>query len=199
MISAVVLAAGLASRMGRPKQLLRIGGESLVRRAARTALASPVQEVVVVVGAAAEEVRNEIADLPLRVVVNPRFADGMATSLRAGVAALAPESEAVIVLLADQPLLTREVLEALVRRFRETAAPLVVPRYGGQRGNPVLLARALYPELGEVSGDAGAREVVAQHIHEAAFVDVPDARAQRDVDTWEEFEDVKALAEGQRG
>ncbi len=195
MISAVVLAAGLASRMGRPKQLLRLGGETLVRRAVATALAAPVDEVVVVIGSAADQVQAELRTLPVRLVLNPRYAEGMATSLRAGVQALAPDSEAVVILLADQPLLRPEVVAALVERYRADRPPLVVPTYAGQRGNPVLFARALYPELLEAQGDAGARAIVARHLHEAAVVSFEDARLQTDVDTWEEYQALKAALE----
>lgn len=196
MISALVLAAGRATRMGQPKQLLRIAGETLVHRAARTALSAGVDDVVVVVGNAAEEVCADLADLPLRTILNPDYADGMATSLRAGVRALAADSEAVVVLLADQPLLESRIVAALVERFRRSDAPLVVPLYAGRRGNPVLFARALYGELAQVSGDAGARELVAAHLAEAAQVELDEPAAQMDVDTWEEYEWVKALVEG---
>jgi molybdenum cofactor cytidylyltransferase len=199
MISAVVLAAGLASRMGRPKQLLRIGGETLVRRAARTALAAGVDETIVVIGAAADEVGAELADLQVRAVVNPRYAEGQSTSLRAGIQALSPWSEAVVVLLVDQPLLRSEVVAGLISTFRHTGAPLVRPLYAGRRGNPVLFAAALYPELASVQGDAGARDVVRRHEAQAALVPFEDAHAQLDVDTWQEYEAVRALAEGGGG
>ena len=195
MLAALVLAAGRASRMGQPKQLLTLGGETLVRRAARTALASPVDEVLVVVGNAAEAVGAELADLAVRLVPNPLFADGLSTSLVAGVRALAPQTQAVVILLADQPLLTPDVIGGLVARYHETRAPLVAPRYAGQRGNPVLFDRALFPELLAATGDEGAREAVRRHAAEAAWVDFADARAQLDVDTWGEYERVKALLE----
>jgi molybdenum cofactor cytidylyltransferase len=198
MISALVLAAGQASRMGQPKQLLPIAGTSLVRRAVETALGSPVGEVVVVVGRSADEVEHELQGLAARVVRNDRFAEGMSTSLRAGVGALAPHSEAVIVLLADQVLLSTDVVASIVTRYQASRAPLVIPVYGGQRGNPVLFASHLYTELLTVEGDAGARSVVAKHLGDAELVTFDDSKLQMDVDTWDEYQAAKAAVEDRR-
>src|SRR5581483_4820969 len=168
-------------------------------RAATTALASPVDEVVVVLGGAAEAVQAELADLPLRTVVNPRYADGLAGSLRVGVEGLAPDSEAVVVLLGDQPLMRRDVIVALIERFRHGDVLLVVPVYAGTRGNPVLFGRALYPELCAQEGDTGARAVIRRHLGRAALVEFADATPQLDVDTWEDYEAVRALVERRDG
>jgi molybdenum cofactor cytidylyltransferase len=195
MISALVLAAGKASRMGQPKQLLRIGGTSLVRRAVDTALGSPVGEVVVVTGQSADEVERELQGMPVRVVRNDRFAEGMSTSLRAGVGALSADSKAAVVLLADQVLLSPDVISKIVMRFESSGAPVVIPIYGGQRGNPVLFASRLYAELLGAEGDAGARSVVARHLAEAELVAFDDPSLQMDVDTWEEYQSAKLLLE----
>ena len=180
--------------MGTPKQLLEINGQTLVRRAATTALSSQVDEVIVVVGGAADQVRASLEGLPVRSVLNPDFVEGMSTSLRVGVQSLQAESQAVLVLLADQALLRPEVLNALVERYLESGAPIVLPSYAGTPGNPVLLDHSLFPELLAVQGDAGAREVVRRHLGEAVIVPFADANLQLDVDTWDEYQTARSLA-----
>jgi molybdenum cofactor cytidylyltransferase len=192
MIAAVLLAAGLSRRMGQHKLLLRLRGKPLLLHAVQSALAAGVDETVVVVGYRAEAVRAALAGQPVRVVENPDYAQGQSTSLRAGVAALGAEVQAALVLLGDQPLLTADVLRALITVWRQTGQPLVAPVYEGQRGNPVLFARALFPELLAVTGDQGGREVVQRHAQEVATVPIADPTAGLDVDTWQEYQALLA-------
>lgn len=188
MIAAVLLAAGQSSRMGQHKLLLPLLGKPLLLHAVESALASTVDETVVVVGYRAEAVREALAGQPVRIVQNPEYAQGQSTSLRAGIAALAPNTQAALILLGDQPLLTAEMLNTLIAAWRRTASPIVAPVFGGQRGNPVLFSRALFPELLEVRGDQGGREVVQRHAGEMALVQMADPSAALDVDTWQEYQ-----------
>lgn len=160
MIAGVVLAAGTSSRLGRPKQLLPVGGEPLVRHTLRAILASKLDDVLVVLGHEADAVQSAIAALPVRVVHNPDFARGQSTSVRAGLAALAPETEAAVFLLGDQPGVDPDVIDALITAWRDTNAPIVAPRYTGGIGNPILFDRRLFPELGTLEGDRGANRIV---------------------------------------
>ncbi|HEY7123852.1 MAG TPA: molybdenum cofactor cytidylyltransferase [Ktedonobacterales bacterium] len=195
MIAAVLLAAGQSSRMGQHKLLLPLLGKPLVLHTVQSALASEVDETLVVVGYRAEAVREALAGQPVRIVENPDYAQGQSTSLRAGVAALAPETEAVVILLGDQPLLTAGLLNALMAAWKRTASPIVAPVYGGQRGNPVLFSRALFQELLAVSGDQGGREVIQRHAGESILVQMEDPAAALDVDTWQEYQALLARLE----
>lgn len=188
MIGLVVLAAGLASRMGLPKLLLPVQGRSLVRFTVGRLLESPVQATAVVLGAHADLLRDELADLPVTLVVNERYAEGLSTSLRAGLAALPSEVEAVVFALADQPLASAEVVHALVERYAATGRPIVYPTYGGQQGTPVLFARPLFAEIQALSGDVGARQIIRRHPEAAQEVPFPSTEPLRDVDTWEDYE-----------
>lgn len=177
--------------MGRPKQLLDWQGRPLVRAAAETALAARLEPLVVVVGGARAEVEAALAELPLRIVFNPEYAAGQSTSLRAGIAALDAHAEAVVVLLGDQPFVTTAIVERLVAEWLSTKAPIVAPIYAGQRGNPVLFARAVFPELLDIRGDQGARSVLAadpSRIHPVAF---DDPRPLTDIDTLEDYERLR--------
>ncbi|HJZ47478.1 MAG TPA: nucleotidyltransferase family protein [Roseiflexaceae bacterium] len=187
-VSGLILAAGASSRMGRPKQLLDWGGRPLVHAAAETALAAGLDPVLVVVGGAATEVEGALAGLPLRIVANPDYAAGQSTSLRAGVAALGPTAEAAVVLLGDQPLVTAAIVEQIIAEWHASGAPIVAPVYAGQRGNPVLFARAVFPELLAIQGDQGARAVLAADRARVRLVAFDDPRPLADVDTLEDYE-----------
>lgn len=196
VIAGLVLAAGASTRMGRQKLLLPVGGRALVRLAVERALAAGLQEVVVVVGGDATAVQEALAGLPVRTVVNPRFAEGLSTSLRAGLAALDPDTEAVVVTLGDQPLVDPEVTRRLVAAYRARGAPVVVARYRDGRGHPVLFAASVFPELQAASGDEGGRAVIARVPERVVEVPV-DAPAPADVDTPEDYEALREAVRGQ--
>ena len=195
-VAAVILAAGTSSRMGRPKLLLPLEGKSLVRRAAENAVASRAKQVVVVTGAYRERVERELAGLPLRFAHNPDFALGMSGSVRAGIRTVRPETDAAVVVLADQPFVGPEVIDALIEVYEASRAPIVRPRYAGQPGNPVLWDRVLFAELTRQQGDQGGRELLKQHADRIAWRELPDARAQEDVDTPEAYAALLRAVEG---
>jgi molybdenum cofactor cytidylyltransferase len=185
MIAAIVLAAGGSTRMGKPKMLLPYSRGTLLSATVEPLLSAGLDRVVVVLGDRADEVR-EGADLPerarLRVVVNEGWREGMASSLKRGLAECR-EADAVLVALGDQPGLTRERLRKVVGAFHP-GAPLVVPVHEGIPAHPVLFARSLFPELEALSGDVGARQVVRRHWNEAVRLEVDPLP---DVDTPEDY------------
>lgn len=174
----VVLAAGGSSRMGRAKQLLPYLGQTLVEHAARTALRSGASEVIVVVGAQADEVRALLRNLPVRIVTNRDWEQGMGGSIAAGVAALSENVEATIVALADQPRITPEHLRALGRRVLH-GQPVVASEYDGVIGAPCAFGRSEFDALQALSGDEGARKLIRGRPVETLVF----AEANVDVDT----------------
>jgi molybdenum cofactor cytidylyltransferase len=191
VIAAIVLAAGASTRMGRQKLLLPMpDGRALGRLAVEQVLAGGLDETVVVLGADAEAVSTTLAGLPVRTVVNPRYAKGQSTSLRAGLDALRPGTEAVVVALGDQPLPDPDVIRSLVTAFRDTGRPVVVPVYRDGRGNPVLFGAALFDELRRVTGDQGGRGVITTDPGRVAEVSV-DALMPADVDTPSDYDAVR--------
>ncbi len=185
-MAGVVLAAGMSSRLGSNKLLLRLDSEPLVRRAARLALDAGLGPVVVVLGHEAERVATALEGLAVEVVVNPAHRKGMQASLHHGVARVPDDCAGAVVLLADMPFVTVTMVEALVARFRQGAEPLVVSLYGDIQAPPTLYARSLLPALGGLDvatggGAEGGRQVVARHRHEAAVLRWP-ASALVDVD-----------------
>jgi molybdenum cofactor cytidylyltransferase len=186
-VAGVVLAAGSSARLGRNKLLLELGGETLVRRAVRTAAEAGLDPVLVVLGHESERVRRELAGLPCRAVLNPDHAGGAGTSVRAGVAATPPEAAAIVVTLADMPFVTASMIGALVERYRAGGPRVVVSRYGGTEAPPTLFDRSLFAELAAIAGDRGARRVARRHESEAAVVTFP-AEDMSDLDRAGDYE-----------
>ena len=192
MIAGVVLAAGLSRRMGQAKLLLDWGGAPVLRHAVQRVLAAGLDEVVVVTGPDAAPLTPALAGLAVRRAVNPDPAAGQAGSVVAGVAALGPAIEAAVLALGDQPTVSPDVIRALVAVWRATGRPIAAPVYRDGRGNPVLFARAVFPELLVLAGDAGARAVVAADPARVAVVTV-DAAMPPDVDTPEDYARLRGL------
>jgi molybdenum cofactor cytidylyltransferase len=189
VIAGIVLAAGRSSRLGRPKQLLPVDGEPLIRQTLRHVLASSLDQVILVVGHEADEVRNAVAGLPVICVFNPDAAAGQSTSVRSGIAAVRPEVEAAVFILGDQPGLDPNVIDALIGAWRESRPPVVAPLYADRMGNPVLFDRRVFPELVLLEGDAGARPVVRAYQESGELQLVPIAgAAPPDVDTEADYE-----------
>jgi molybdenum cofactor cytidylyltransferase len=187
-LGGVVLAAGRSLRLGTPKQLLALGGEALVRRAARAAVEAGLWPVVVVVGDHADEVRASLAGLPIATVSNPDHADGVAGSLRRGLdrlAECAPEAVGVVVLACDQPRVSAGHVEALVAAWRREHRPIAASSYAEAVGLPALFAAAVIPELHALTADEEARAVVGRDL--ARVCAVPLAGGELDVDTAEDW------------
>lgn len=184
-VSGVLLAAGASSRFAgpRPKQLALFDGEPLVRRAARTALASRLRELIVVVGFAPAMVCEALSDLPLRVVENPDFRDGRAGSLTTGLAAIDPTARAVLVLPCDQPLLTASDLDRMIVAYESSGPPIVLPHTPRRRGAPALFDRTLFGDLARLRGDDGGRLLFDRFADGIVDVELSDPRVLQDVDT----------------
>ncbi len=190
-VAGVVLAAGTSSRMGRNKLLLDVGGQSVLRRAVRTALEAGLEPLVVVVGHEAERARGELEGLPCERVLNPEYEEGIHSSLRTGIGAVPERCAAAVVLLADMPLVDAGMIRTLVERYREGAAPLVVSDYEGVDAPPILYDRRLFPEFRTLEGEGCGKRVVKRHSAEAVRVRWP-ARALTDLDRPDDLDRVRA-------
>ena len=192
MIAALVLAAGASRRLGRPKQLEPWGRTTLLGHVLDQVEEFPVDETWVVIGANAEGVLDEIGDRTVGVVENPEWEEGLASSLRVGLDAVARSSraDAVLIVLGDQPAVRRDVVIELIERHRRTNRMAVVPKYRYTWGNPVLVDRALWPRLMSLDGDEGAQRLLKAHPEWVDEVWV-DSLPPRDVDTPADVEELR--------
>ena len=182
-IPAVILAAGASSRLGRPKQLVLLQGETLLQRTVKAALDAGCGPVRVVLGAAWEESKKNIQDLPVELLFNGGWQEGMASSIRLGLEALPPDAEAVLLLVCDQPALDAKRLRGLLDAHRLAPEALVACAYGGTRGIPALFPRRLFPGLLALQGDRGAKGLLqGPDVHL-----VPFPGGEADVDTPEDL------------
>lgn len=191
-VAGIVLAAGSSSRFGANKLVAEVGGEPIVRRAARHALDAGLAPVIVVLGFEAGRVGDALQGLGVTPVVNPSPADGVHSSMQAGVAQVPDDCAAAVVILADMPLVTSVMLAGLVARFRKGREPLVISRYGEVQAPPTLYSRELFPAL-RAAGPGGGRQVVQAHRGDAAVLDWPPALLA-DLDSPEDFERLRSLA-----
>jgi molybdenum cofactor cytidylyltransferase len=201
MIAGIILAAGQSSRLGRPKQLLPLAGEPMIRHTVRRVLESSLDEVIVIIGDDADAVRDALEGLPVQLVTNPRAAEGQSTSVVAGITALldnagpenSPQAEAVVMLLGDQPTIDPTLINAVIQQWRKCDSPIVATRYYDIVGSPVLFASSLFPELLQIKGDIGARDIVRakRDAGELATVTIDDP-APPDVDTNDDYQRLLA-------
>jgi CTP:molybdopterin cytidylyltransferase MocA len=209
MINALVLAAGESRRMGMPKPLLRFPRKSSVParpgRASEDARPTKsgdttfleqiisvlrkaeVDRITVVLGARAETVQASTDLSGTDVVVNENYREGQLSSLIAGLTSLPPETEAILLCLVDNPLITVRTVDGIIGAFRVSGKPIVVPVFQGQRGHPALFARAMFDELLHAPADQGARYVVQSNDNQVFEVDVPEPSVLARIDTPEDY------------
>ncbi|HEY5826644.1 MAG TPA: nucleotidyltransferase family protein [Cyclobacteriaceae bacterium] len=191
-ISLLLLAAGSSSRMGQSKQLLLIENEPLLLRSTKAALASSFENVVVVLGARENEHRSVIAHLPIQIVVNQHWEDGMGSSLKKGLSHLLndlPTTQAVLIMVCDQPLLTSSHLDKIIGVYKQRKKCIVASRYADSVGVPALFDQTVFSELLNMGDNHGAKKLINQHPERLALVDFQGGEI--DLDTWEEYQDFK--------
>jgi molybdenum cofactor cytidylyltransferase len=184
-VAAIILAAGRSTRMGGPNKLLaELGGKPLVRLVTEQALASKAKGVIVVTGHQAELVEKALQGLDVKFVRNPDFAEGLASSVKAGVAAVRDEADGAVICLGDMPMISAQLIDHLIEAFAPDRGNLIaVPVSDGRRGNPVLWSRRFFNELMTLDGDIGARHLIAKHTEAVAEVPAEGFGAFLDIDT----------------
>ena len=192
MIVAVILSAGESSRMGRPKALLPIDGVRFVEKIVAALKSTDVENIIVVLGHNAEEMRQKISDLPVTILVNHDYKQGQLSSLQVAIRHLESSSDGspvdgILVHLVDHPYISATLVDSMIDRFYETKKLIVVPRFQGRRGHPVIFAHALFPELLAAGTDQGAKPVVHAHRDDTLEIDTEDEGVLIDIDTPEEY------------
>lgn len=180
----IILAAGGSSRMGLPKQLLQHRGKSLLRHTAETALATRPSEVVAILGFEADRMKHELDDLPVRIITNHGWQEGIASSIRAGIAEIPVTVEASLMLLCDQPFVTSDLLLRLITACTDEK-PIAATGYEQTCGVPACFKRSLFAELLDLHDDVGAKRVIHRDQRRVATVPFPEAHV--DIDTLEDY------------
>jgi molybdenum cofactor cytidylyltransferase len=191
-VAGILLAAGTSSRMGSNKLLFELEGESVLRRAARRALAAGLSPLVVVLGHEPDKAWREIEDLPLQRALNPLYEQGINSSLKSGIMAVRGlGTRAALVMLADMPFVTTEMIATMIARYRATRAPLVISDYDGVNAPPMLYDQSLFAELLAMEGEGCGRQVVKRHKGEAEVLPWP-VSALADLDVPEDYERARS-------
>ena len=193
-IAGLVLASGSSERFGAANKLTaQLGGMAIVRRTLVAYLEAALYPVVLVVGHQQQEVIAAVRGLDVIIVRNPDFRLGQSRALVRGMRALPADAGAAVIGVGDQPFLTAAIIDRLIAAYQETGKSLVVPRYQGSRGNPVLFDRAHFPALEAIEGDQGGRMVLASNHNEIVWVEMGDARPSLDIDTESDLARAQAL------
>ena len=204
--AAIILAAGSSSRLGggRHKLLLPLDDRPVLAHVIDATIASQARPIIVVLGHQSDQVRSQIKHYTIHhdiiLVENTHYLQGMSTSLRIGIQTILTNGyrkdtlsyrvDSALIMLGDQPLITPRIIDTLITAYRTAGTPIVAPLYNGKRGSPVLFDKNLFAELIEATGDEGGRTVLERHRHEVALIEIGDALANYDVDTWEAYEQV---------
>jgi molybdenum cofactor cytidylyltransferase len=190
-VSAVILAAGTSTRMGQAKQLLPLGGTTVLARTIDNVRSAGLVEMVLVLGASAEAIRRQLPPSlleGLKVVVNQAYGQGMASSLREGLSALDPQTGAALIILGDQPFIRPQTLHQIMAGYHRSGAQIVIPSHQGKRGNPVLLSRSVFPEVMALEGDTGCRAIFPNHLGAILKVEVEDPGILLDIDNQDDYD-----------
>ena len=191
VVTGVILAAGLSSRLGKAtKQLMEFDGETLLRRVTQQACQSTLSDVVVVVGYKKGEVSGALRGLNVRFCKNMQYKSGISGSIQAGLDCIEKHSQAVMFLTADQPFLSCEVIDKLVTRYRQTLSSIVVPFFMDTPGSPVIFDKSMFSELRELKGEAGGRALIKRYPKRVDPVVLENDLPLLDIDT---LDDYKAL------
>jgi molybdenum cofactor cytidylyltransferase len=187
-VGVVILAAGQSSRLGSPKQLLEYRGRSLLQQAVESALSAKLYPVVVVLGAQTEKILSQWSDKQAYVIENKEWEEGMSSSLKKGLQAIRekePDVDGVLFMACDQPFVDQHILERLLLEQRRSGLPIAASTYEGRAGIPALFHRIFFEELMKLSGDKGAKKIIADHHDNVAMV--PFEMGKVDIDTLDDY------------
>jgi molybdenum cofactor cytidylyltransferase len=191
-IAAIVLAAGMSTRMGQPKMLLPWGEQTVIQTVVDALVAGSVRNVIVVTGAVHDQIVGLLENLPVRIVFNPLYSDGeMLHSLQIGLSEMSPDIQAVLIVLGDQPQILSATVANLMREFYRSNASLVIPSYNMRRGHPWLIRRKLWAELEDLHPPFTMRDFLQKHAGDIHYLNQDTPTILADIDTPEDYQNSR--------
>ena len=194
MISGILLAAGESRRMGQPKLLLPWGNTTILEKVVDTYLKTKISELIVVVGTNQKSLKAILISKPVIIVENPYYQEGMGTSIRKGVEAASTQAEGYLIGLGDQPLITSDIINALITVFSIEHPGIALCSYKKKKGHPVIFARRFRQALCNLSGDRGGRTIIRQHGAEVRYVDIGSEAIFIDIDTPDDYQKLNKIS-----
>jgi len=187
MIWAMILAAGESKRMGKPKLLLPFGEKTIIETVIENVIQSRVEKILVVLGSSWEKIKKKIENFPIEIIMNPHFSMGMLSSVQWGFQALPKNTQAVLIVLGDQPAVSSAIINEIIDAFKRTGKGIVLPVYKNNRGHPVLIDMKYRGEVENLSPDIGLRGLVYNHPEDVLEVEVGTPSILRDIDDMEDY------------
>lgn len=187
LISVIVLAAGESKRMGQSKQLLPLGDSTIIEKTIDNYLGSSAMEVILVVGHQSDDLVSVIGARTVKIALNTDYSKGMSTSIKAGIDRMAAGSQGIMIALADQPFIDSRTIDCLIEAFGNQKKGIIVPRYKGEWGHPVLFSSKYKEALMNLEGDVGGKEIINMNLDDVAEIDVDCYGTTADIDTKEGY------------
>jgi molybdenum cofactor cytidylyltransferase len=194
MISGIILAAGESRRMGRPKLLLPWGKATILEKVVDNYLKAKISELIVVVGANQEAIKEMLISKPVVIVENSQYREGMSTSIRKGVEAASDQAEGYLIGLGDQPFISSDMINSLIAVFSEEQPGIAICSYKKETGHPVIFARKFRQALCALKGDMGGRTIIRQHGAEVKHVDIGSEAILMDIDTPDDYRKLDKIS-----
>ncbi|MBI9012096.1 MAG: molybdenum cofactor cytidylyltransferase [Clostridiales bacterium] len=191
MISAIILAAGLSSRMGKNKLLLPLGKQSVIEHVVEKVSKSQVDDIIVVLGNDAKDIEKILERFDVRTVINSDFLKGQSTSVKTGILEVDDCTDGALFIMGDQPLIKTEIINDIIHKFYECTCSIVVPTYNNQRGNPVLFGNNWFEELDQIQGDKGGRDILKNNLDQVCFMEISDDLFLKDIDDEAMYQHLK--------
>jgi len=192
MISAIILAAGLSSRMGRNKLLLPLGKQSIIEHVVEIVSKSRVDEIIVVLGKDAKDIELVLDRFEIKTILNSDYVDGQSTSVKVGIKAINNRSEGALFFMGDQPMIKVEIINNIIDEFLNSDNSIIVPTYNTKRGNPVLFGSRWFSDLNQVQGDKGGRDILKNNLDQVGFIEISDDLFLKDIDDDVVYQEIKS-------
>ena len=194
-ISGILLAAGESKRMGKPKLLLNLGKLNIINTTIESLLKSEIFELIIVLGHEAQKIECSLSEQDKRIkfVTNENYREGMSTSIKCGVLTASKESEAFLIALGDQPLISPKIINRLIEKYQSSGVGIVTVMHQSLRGHPVIISKKYLQEILALNGDIGARDLLKQHLDDTTSINIESSEEFFDIDRIEDYEELKKI------